>query len=95
MTAQTLSGTFLFDGSDPLYEGHFPGNPVVPGSLTVAAFVTMLRKRGYAPSEVRNFRFRTFLSPGSYAWRVLLDGGRARCTLFHGEMPAVTGEVVL
>lgn len=95
MTEPTLSGVFLFDGSDPLYAGHFPGNPVVPGSLVVEAFVTLLRGRGHAPSAVKNFRFRTFLPPGSYGWRVVLDGERAVCTLFKGEIPAVTGEVVL
>jgi len=95
MTASTLSGTFFFDGTDPLYEGHFPGNPVVPGSLVVEAFVMMLQEKGYTPVEAKNFRFRTFIPPGAYTWKVTLEKGRAACKLFHGDKPAVTGEVVL
>jgi len=94
MTA-TLSGTFFFDGTDPLYEGHFPGNPVVPGSLVVEAFVTMLQEAGHTPVEAKNFRFRTFIAPGIYSYKVRFDKGRASCKLFHGDKPAVTGELVL
>jgi 3-hydroxyacyl-[acyl-carrier-protein] dehydratase len=95
MSTDTFSGAFFFDGDDPLYEGHFPGNPVVPGSLVVEAFVMMLQEKGFTPSEAKNFRFRTFIAPGTYAWAVTLEKGRASCTLFHRDKPAVTGEVVL
>ena len=94
MTA-TLSGFFFFDGADPLYEGHFPGNPVVPGSLVVEAFYKRLQEAGHAPIGAKNFRFRSFVPPGSYPYTVRCENGRAACRLFHGETLAVTGEMVL
>lgn len=93
--AASLSGNFVFDGTDPLYGGHFPGNPVVPGSLVVEAFVLRLQEAGYRLQEAKNFRFRTFLAPGRYPYTVTFDKGRAACRLFYGDKPAVTGEVVL
>ena len=95
MSPIVLTGSFFFDGSDPLYKGHFPGNPVVPGSLVVASFLSMLKGEGHTPSEVKNFRFRLFLPPGSYPWAVTIEGDRAVCRLLLGDRPAVTGEVVL
>lgn len=91
----TLIGEFVFDGSDPLYEGHFPGNPVVPGSLVVEAFVMRLQAEGLVPCEVKNFRFRAFVPPGTCGYEVTVETGRAVCTLFHGDQPAVTGEVII
>ncbi|VFQ42891.1 hypothetical protein [Desulfoluna butyratoxydans] len=90
-----LSGLFRFDGSDPLYKGHFPGNPVVPGSLVVEAFYHRLRDEGHAPVAAKNFRFRVFVPPGEYRYTVRCEKGRATCTLFTDEAPAVTGEMVL
>lgn len=92
---ETIHATLTFDGNDPLYEDHFPGNPVVPGSLVVEALLTLLQEKGVTPLSVRNFRFRRFIEPGSYPCKVVLVGAKAACTLFHGESRAVTGEVVL
>ena len=92
---KTIHATLTFDGNDPLYEDHFPGNPVVPGSLVVEAFLNLLQERGVTPLSVRNFRFRQFIAPGSYPCKVVLAEAKASCTLFHGESWAVTGEVVL
>ncbi|WP_300667393.1 hypothetical protein [Desulfoluna sp.] len=94
MTAP-LSGHFVFDGTDPLYKGHFPGTPVVPGSLVVEAFAARLQEAGHRPLEAKNFRFRRFIPPGTYAYQVHFDKGRASCKLFHGDKPAVTGEMVI
>ena len=87
--------TLFFDGKNPLYRDHFPGNPVVPGSLVVEGFLRRLKEAGETPCCVKNFRFRRFLSPGKFSCEVAVEGKKARCTLFDKGARAVTGEVGL
>ena len=38
---EVKEGIFHFDPDDPIYRDHFPGYPVVPGSLVVQAFLDL------------------------------------------------------
>jgi 3-hydroxyacyl-[acyl-carrier-protein] dehydratase len=86
-------GVFYFHPDDGIYQDHFPGYPVVPGSLIVHAFLKAAADAGFLPDylAIENFRFREFLSPGHYAFRIELDEERLNCIIYRGERKLVTG----
>ena len=62
---------FHFDASDPLFEDHFPGRPVIPGSLVLDCFQKAIRDRLMSQEKpflvlagIRNARFIRFGRPG-------------------------------
>ncbi len=95
---ENCQGYFHFDPDDPIYGDHFPGRPVVPGSLIVQAFHTAACKakgagRGW---RLENFRFKQFLAPGTYAYAMkALSAERLRCRLFDQGRAVVTGTLLL
>lgn len=82
-----LSGVMHFPADHPVFADHFPGDPVVPGSLLVDAFLQEARRRcpEFHPAGAGNFRFRHFVRPGSYAYTLergwTPDGPILRCAL--------------
>ncbi len=87
-------GHFLFDPEDPIYADHFPGSPVVPGSLIIEAFLTAARPamEMWGDCFIENFRFRRFISPGRYAFRLQCKSdGRVQCVLYDDGKSVVTG----
>ncbi len=91
---QQKNGYFHFDPEDPIYSDHFPGNPVVPGSMIIHAFIQAAvshKMRGTAFSATR-FRFKRFLPPGRYAFQMRpREDGRRDCILFDRDEAVVTG----
>ncbi len=87
-------GHFFFDPDDLLYQDHFPGRPVVPGSVIIDGF--MRAAEGWAGEggtwTVRDFRFKRFLPPGRYAYdlRRRQDGAIA-CTLYDRDAVVAAG----
>ncbi len=92
-----LEGAFYFDPEDPIYRDHFPGNPVVPGSMIISAFMLAARRMGEGGSvrSVFDFRFKKFISPGEYPYRIEVLGDSLGCTLFSGKSVAATGRLGL
>ena len=88
-----IKGTFYFDPADRIYEDHFPGTPVVPGSLIVHAFTETGKKLGFVVDgcTIENFRFREFVSPGEYPFDIQLLPDRLKCRLYQGDKTLVTG----
>jgi 3-hydroxyacyl-[acyl-carrier-protein] dehydratase len=91
------SGTFVFDSRDPVFAEHFPGQPVVPGSLIVQAFFQAVQAFdiGGAYRRVERFRFKRFIQPGQYTF--LLDqtqDGCLNCTLKAGRATVATGRLL-
>lgn len=89
-------GCFFFNPEDPIYGDHFPGNPVVPASLIVHAFMEIAGGNKDDPTfrSVANFRFKRFVSPGRYAYRIeVKPDGRMDCRLFDNEKAVVTGSL--
>ncbi len=90
---KTYEGTFYFDPADRIYEDHFPGSPVVPGSLIVGAFSEAGKKIGFVADclMIENFRFREFVPPGEYPFTLELLSDRLECRLYQGGKTLVTG----
>ena len=87
-----LEGRFFFDPADPIYQDHFPGKPVVPGSLILHAFLEALRQHGMPrPKAAEKFRFIRFVAPGSYPYRIHGSTEVLRCELSDGSQPLATG----
>jgi 3-hydroxyacyl-[acyl-carrier-protein] dehydratase len=91
---QMKSGYFDFDPQDPIYRDHFPGSPVVPGSLIIHAFIEAVGRTAAEgmPCTPTGFRFKRFISPGRYAFRIQSrPDGRRRCLLFDQENAVAEG----
>ncbi|ABK19388.1 hypothetical protein [Syntrophobacter fumaroxidans] len=92
----SLEGTFVFDPEDRIYGDHFPGRPVVPGSMIVHAFTLAAAGLEFCsgPCAVRNFRFRRFIEPGEYSYHIEIAGDEMKCTLHDGHSVVATGVLV-
>lgn len=89
-------GLFFFDPDDRIFRDHFPGNPVVPGSVIIHAFIRAFARAGQErPVGVSNFRFKRFVSPGEYRYGMRGEGRGIKCTLFDKNRAVVTGELML
>jgi len=86
-------GVFHFQPDDGIYRDHFPGYPVVPGSLVIHAFLTAGREAGIAGDSftIENFRFREFLLPGCHPFRMELRGDALHCSIIRDKKKLVTG----
>jgi 3-hydroxyacyl-[acyl-carrier-protein] dehydratase len=83
--AQVTTGTFYFDPADSIYNDHFPGYPVVPGSMIVHAFFKAIKKTGLDRSYrvIEDFRFRKFLLPGKYDFSIHASPEGLKCRLYQ------------
>ncbi|MBA3016787.1 MAG: hypothetical protein KJ550_10750 [Proteobacteria bacterium] len=94
-----IKGTFYFDPSDRIYAEHFPGNPVVPGSLIIHAFLKALKEEGINEEHyiIENFKFKEFVSPGEYTFNIEMLQDQMKCKLFKNNLdltkPIVTGTI--
>lgn len=94
---ETKQGIFQFDPNDPIYADHFPGRPVVPGSLIVSAFTQALEKSGHVLKTIKldQFRFRRFIGPGSYHFSLVpLDSG-IKCILYDNHKTVAEGVILI
>lgn len=87
--AAVEKGFVYFDAQDGIYTDHFPGYPVVPGSLIIQAFLDLAGE----VREIEDFRFRTFVAPGHYRYCLKrLDDGWD-CLLFDNEQVMARGKL--
>ena len=93
--AGSLTLPVSFDPDDACFNGHFPGNPVVPGTLVLGLCLDAVRTRlGHAgPLRVRRFSFARFAAPGTYELRIEDRGGEFACTLIQGETVFARGRI--
>lgn len=77
----------------PEYDGHFPGDPVVPGA---AILVAVERAAGRPVARLERVRFLAVVRPGEDVdIEVTLDGDRARFKVRRGETDVARGVAVL
>lgn len=90
-----FAGTFFFDPADRIYADHFPGNPVVPGSLIVHAFLEAAGQLclDFPCRQLENFGFREFLTPGEYPFSLEVLADRLICRLHKGSKTLVMGTI--
>jgi 3-hydroxyacyl-[acyl-carrier-protein] dehydratase len=89
----SIEGTFYFDPEDRIYEDHFPGRAVVPGSLIVQAFLEAGKAAGFSNQVggVENFQFKEFVAPGEYAFSMEDMEKGWQCRLYHKGTAVVSG----
>lgn len=67
MTARTITNgaSFTIPEDHPSLAGHFPGNPVVPGSVVLDHILAEAEAAGFGPvHKLISVKFRTHLFPG-------------------------------
>jgi len=82
-------GIIRFDPSDGIYTDHFPGFPVVPGSLIIQAFLELAEP----VREIEGFQFRSFVIPGCYTYRMERRAERWECLLLQRDEIMVRGKL--
>lgn len=73
LTPDTISGSIVFDPDFPGFQGHFPGNPILPGACLIETAIQLLAcgtKKSLQLSEAANVKFFSPVSPGD---KVKLD----------------------
>ena len=79
----------------PAAEGHFPGNPIIPGAVVLREIVAAVRAGGQvAGTAIRSAKFHQPVRPGNtvvITWRGEAGGGvRFACSIEGSDRPAVT-----
>jgi hypothetical protein len=93
--------TIHFPVGHPAAEGHFPGNPIIPGALLLREIVAAIldpNNPSGAPFEILRAKFLVPVRPGSTVEiRWAGAGGEVRftCTAAGSDRPSVTGAVRL
>ncbi len=94
-------GRFYFDPEDHIYTDHFPGSPVVPGSLIIHAFFTAIKEQQLERSSdspfirVEKFRFKKFVVPGEYLYTLVFLKSKVKCSLYDGDIQLAQGIIKL
>ncbi len=87
--------TATFEPDDSCFHEHFPGNPVVPGSLLVGLCMQALRehRNETGPLLLKRFSFSRFASPGSYDLNIAKQEAIYQCTLSQDEHIFAQGRI--
>ncbi len=94
--------------NEPFFQGHFPGNPIMPGVLIIEALAQiggiLMFERGYPQlkvlASIRNAKFRRLVRPGDVleleAWELHLSarGGKVKGEARVNGEKAAEGEIV-
>jgi 3-hydroxyacyl-[acyl-carrier-protein] dehydratase len=94
MAPGSTETTFALD--HPTGEGHFPGNPIIPGALLLDAVLRAVLGGIDTPAsyEIRMVKFLRPVRPGNRIridWRAERGETHFRCTLVAAEELALTG----
>ncbi|GAB6887761.1 hypothetical protein JCM13304A_12590 [Desulfothermus okinawensis JCM 13304] len=94
---EKISGAFYFDSKMDIFKTHFPGHPVVPGSIIVDKFISQIVGRGCEPVglKIQGFKFLKFIPPGVYHFCIEPLNNGYYCQLFDDEMLVAKGEILL
>ena len=95
ISLRPLSLTVSFAPDDACFNGHFPDNPVVPGSLITGLSLQAIREHlgRTGPLRVRRFSFSRFARPGSYTLDIKEQGETCLCTLRSDDTLFAQGRI--
>ena len=68
VSADGLRWTFVVPVDYPLFEGHFPGHPILPGVVALAWMLAAAERflaRPLGPVELVNVKFQVVILPGT------------------------------
>jgi 3-hydroxyacyl-[acyl-carrier-protein] dehydratase len=81
-----------FPAGHPASDGHFPGNPIIPGAVLLRDIIAAI---GATMWDIRSAKFLQPVRPGDTVvifWAPRADGDVSfSCSLAGAERPAVTG----
>jgi 3-hydroxyacyl-[acyl-carrier-protein] dehydratase len=81
-----------FPPGHPAAEGHFPGNPIIPGAVLLREVVAAIAPD--SPVEILWAKFHVPVRPGNtieIQWANAASEVRFRCSISGSDRPAVTG----
>lgn len=85
-----------FPADSPFLDGHFPGNPIVPGAAMLAFLAERLSGAGLAIARVRRMKFRRPLLPGRPIEVSLVErSGEARVEIRDADGVVASATLVL
>lgn len=94
--SETFRSPSGFPAESRFVEGHFPGNPIVPGAVILAYLAARLDATGRALARVERMKFQRVLLPG-VPFEVRLTSGHAaaRADFRDAEGMFATARVVI
>lgn len=81
-----------FPSEHPTAEGHFPGNPIIPGAVLLREVIAAIAPA--APVEILWAKFHVPIRPGDtiqIQWANAQNEVRFSCSIADSDRPAVTG----
>jgi len=89
------TATLRFVPGEPAAEGHFPGNPIIPGAVLLREILAALNAS--ANCDIRSMKFHHPVRPGDslvMTWTWTAPGeARISCSIAGSDRPAVTGHL--
>lgn len=83
-----------FAAAHPATDGHFPGDPIIPGAVLLQAIARCLSAPGQHCTEIVSAKFHTPVRPGdTIALQWTEHGDICRFTARLGTAPAVSGSL--
>jgi 3-hydroxyacyl-[acyl-carrier-protein] dehydratase len=99
------TATRHFAVGHPAADGHFPGNPIIPGAVLLRDIVAAIsgaddtsRDRAVAGCDIRSAKFHHPVRPGDtlvIAWTAAGEEVRFSCAIAGSDRPVVTGALRL
>lgn len=89
-----IKGVMSFDPNNKIFKEHFPGNPIIPGSLIINEFYNAAVSNNLNvnyPMEIMGFKFKKFLKPGNYQYILEKKTKGIWCTLFNKSTVCTSG----
>lgn len=103
MKSDVISGSLVFDSDFPAFQGHFPGNPILPGACLIEAAIQLISygtRKNLLLAEVERVKFFSPVKPGDevkldFSIEHLPEGISAKGTMTSGQRKICTVKLKL
>lgn len=86
-----IEAAILIPEDHPALDGHFPGNPIVPGVVLLAEVMALAAEHDIAAATILQAKFPAPLRPGQLCRIAITGDGPWRVTCRVGETTILTG----